>query len=106
MSEFGDRLKEAREMRELTQNQLAVMCDTGEAIIRSYEKGRRTPSKAMMLRLFDALETPPDFFFQDELSFNPYESKNVFFHSIEALSPEDYELIKDFVRLLARRRSK
>jgi transcriptional regulator with XRE-family HTH domain len=94
---FGDRLKEAREICKLTQRELAIMCDTDEAIIRGYEKERRAPSKSMMLRLFDALKTPPDFFFQDELSFNPYQDKDMLFSDISKLSPAQYKLLRGFV---------
>jgi len=97
MKDFGERLREAREICRLTQRELAIMCDTDEAIIRSYEKGRRAPSKNMMLRLFDALKTPPDFFFQDELSFNPYKNKDRLFSDIAKLSPMHYKLVRGFV---------
>ena len=95
MNGFGYRLKEARETRKLTQRELAIMCDTDEAIIRSYEKERRAPSKNMMLRLFNALKTSPDFFFQDELSFNPH--KDILFSDIAKLSSDQYKLVKGLV---------
>ena len=97
MKDFGKRLKEARELCKLTQRELAILCDTDEAIIRSYEKGRRAPSKSMMLRLFDALKTPPDFFFQDELSFHPYKEKEILFSDIAKLPPMHYKLVRGFV---------
>ena len=97
MNGFGDRLREARKTRKLTQRELATMCDTDEAIIRSYEKGRRAPSKNMMLRLFEALKTSPDFFFQDELSFNPYKDKDILFVDIAKLPADQYKLIKGLV---------
>ena len=106
MNGFGDRLKEARETRKLTQRELAIMCDTDEAIIRSYEKGRRAPSKSMMLRLFDALKTSPDFFFQDELSFSPYKDKDVLFSDIAKLAPDHYNLVKGFVENLKSQNTK
>lgn len=97
MSSFGDRLKEARELCKFTQKELAIMCDTDEAVIRSYEKERKAPSKSMMQRLFNALKTPPDFFFQDELSFNPYKEKGILFSDISKLTPAQYKLVRGFV---------
>ena len=97
MSGFGDRLKEARGICKLTQKELAIMCDTDEAVIRGYEKGRKAPSKSMMLRLFEALKTSPDFFFQDELSFNPYEEKDILFSDIAKLSAKNQKLVRGFV---------
>lgn len=97
MKGFGNRLKEARTMCNLTQMELAIMCDTSEEIIRAYEKERRAPRKEMMLRLFDALKTPPDFFFQDELSFNPYKDKDGLYSDIAKLTPAQYKLVRGFV---------
>lgn len=51
----------------------------------------------MILRLFDALKTPPDFFFQDELSFNPYKDKDTLYSDITQLSSAHYKLVKGFV---------
>lgn len=100
MKSFGDRLKEARELCKFTQKELAIMCDTDEAIIRGYEKGRRSPSKGMMMLLFNALKTPPDFFFQDELSFDPYKDKDILFSDISNLSSAQYKLVRGFVNNL------
>ena len=97
MKNFGDRLKEARKACKFTQKELAIICDTDEAIIRNYEKNRRSPSKSMMLRLFNALKTPPDFFFQDELEFNAYKDKSMLFSDISKLSATQYKLVKGFV---------
>jgi len=97
MGGFGDRMKEARKMNKLTQKELAIICDTDEATIRSYEKERISPSKNVMLRLFNALKTPPDFFFQDELSFNPYQNKDKLFFDISNLTPSQYKLVRGFV---------
>ena len=100
MNGFGNRLREAREICKLTQRELAIMCDTDEAIIRGYEKERRAPSKNMMLRLFNALKTPPDFFFQDELSFNPYQDKDGLYSDIAKLTPSQYNLVRGLVNNL------
>ena len=94
---FGARLKEARKNCKMTQKELAIMCDTVEDVIRSYEKERVAPSKNMMIRLFDVLKTPPDFFFQDELAFDLYKSKDNLFSDIAKLPPTSYKLVKGVV---------
>ena len=97
LKKFGDRLKEARKLCKFTQRELAIICDTNEGIIRAYEKWRRSPSKNMMVRLFEALKASPDFFFQDELSFNSFNNKNLLFSDISKLSPAHYNLVRKFV---------
>ncbi len=100
MKGFGARLREAREACRFTQKELAILCETDEAIIRAYEKERRAPSKSMMIRLFDALKTPPDFFFQDELAINPYKDREGLFSDITSLTPDQYALVKVIVETM------
>jgi hypothetical protein len=50
--------------------------------------------------LFESLKTSPDFFFQDELSFNPYQEKDGLFSDIARLPPAQYKLVRGFVDIL------
>jgi transcriptional regulator with XRE-family HTH domain len=94
---FGDRLKEARTARRMTQKQLAALCETDEAVIRAYEKNRRVPGYDKLLLIFNALETPPDYFFQDQLSYNPYKDKGELYTDIVKLLPVQYEAVRSYV---------
>jgi transcriptional regulator with XRE-family HTH domain len=100
MKHLGDRIREARKEKGLTQKALAIACNTDEAVIRGYEKGRIAPSKKMMVSIMEALEVYPDYLYQDELSFNPYEDKDRLFSDIAKLSPKNYNLVKMFVHNL------
>ena len=100
MSCIGDRLKMARVEKGLTQEQLAVLCDTSQGVIRNYEKSRRFPSIEMLVRFCDALKVSPDYLLQDELSFNPYAEKDELFTSIHQLTPKQTEFLKEILVVL------
>lgn len=51
MTEFKDRIKELRTERNLTQSQLAVKINRGEATIRAWETGRAKPDAEMLISL-------------------------------------------------------
>jgi transcriptional regulator with XRE-family HTH domain len=53
---FGERLRELRQKRGLTQVQLAERCDYPQARISELERGARAPNLVTMLRLALALE--------------------------------------------------
>ena len=51
MDEFKDRIKELRTGNKLTQSQLAVKINRGEATIRAWETGRAKPDAEMLISL-------------------------------------------------------
>lgn len=51
MDEFKDRIKELRLENDLTQSQLAVKTNRGEATIRAWETGRAKPDAEMLISL-------------------------------------------------------
>ncbi len=52
---FGQRLRELRLARNLTQRQLAEGCASNSPFISNLERGVKVPSLTMILRLVDAL---------------------------------------------------
>ena len=52
---FGGHLRELRLRRQLTQRQLAELCDSNEPFISNLERGVKIPSLSMLIRLADAL---------------------------------------------------
>ena len=100
VSNIGDRLREARLEKRLTQENLADLCETAQGGIRHYEKSRRIPSIEMLVRLCNALKATPDYLLQDELSFNPYEEKSEIFSTIDKLTPKQLDFLKEFLILL------
>ena len=62
----GCRLREAREVRQLTGIGLAELVGSTSSAISSYEKGHSTPSPAMLDRLCSSLNFKHEFFFRPE----------------------------------------
>lgn len=56
---FGRVLREARLAKGLSQDALAAMCDMDRTYPSLVERGLRTPTLSMILRLAEALETSP-----------------------------------------------
>jgi transcriptional regulator with XRE-family HTH domain len=54
---FGQRLRELRIARNLTQRQLADACGSNSPFISNLERGVKVPSLTMVLRLAEALDS-------------------------------------------------
>ncbi len=62
---IGAKIAATRKDRGLTQDQLAVLSDIDSSNIRSYESGRAMLSILTLVRIAEALKTPPDEFIDD-----------------------------------------
>lgn len=63
---FKDRLKQAREKKNLTQKELAKLLDVTHGSIGNYESGVSQASVGVLVKIFEILEVEPNFLFQDE----------------------------------------
>ena len=90
---FADRLKEARLIQGLTQEQLADKVGIAKTTYTGYEKGNREPNVHTMAKLMEALNVDANFLWQDEAHF-----------SIE-LFPTEKELIEKYRALDERGKS-
>lgn len=61
MVEFGERLRELRKQKNLTQKQLAAMIGAKNSIISFYEVGERIPSPEVIVKLSAALQVSEDY---------------------------------------------
>ena len=61
MNIFADRLKELRKEKNLTQKQLALLLNTTDDSIFSWEKGRAEPSIAMIRTICAILDCTADY---------------------------------------------
>jgi transcriptional regulator with XRE-family HTH domain len=61
---FGDRLKELRESRELSQERLSELGGMNRNYVSDVERGRRNPCLWNIVRLAEALEVSPSEFFR------------------------------------------
>ena len=62
---IGARIKGARESSTMTQDQLAVRSEIDSSNVRAYEACRAMPSIHTLVRIADALRTPPSYFIDD-----------------------------------------
>jgi len=62
---IGAKIKEARELKGLTQRQLAVMIGVTSSAITNYEKELSHPKEPVLYRLIQALEVDANFLFEE-----------------------------------------
>ena len=107
---FPERLKNAREKRNLTQNELGKMSNLPPSSIAHFETGSRKPSLANLRRLAIALEVTTDYLLGRVENFSFVESKteegDSIFRDIENLSAKDLEFAKQMLKALAERNVK
>lgn len=61
MGEFGKKLREVRQMRNITQEQMAEMADISRVMVGRYETTDQLPSLDTLVRIADALGTSTDY---------------------------------------------
>lgn len=61
MVDFGERLRQLRKQKNLTQKQLAALVGVKNSIISFYEVGERMPSPEMVVKLASALNVSTDY---------------------------------------------
>ena len=67
---FKDRLKEARKAKGLKQIELSIKCGLSKNAVSNYETGVSFPPIETLYKIFDILDTEPNFLFQDDVKFN------------------------------------
>ena len=101
---FPDRLRAAREMRALSQLELAERAHLQQAAVSHYESGARRPSLRNLRRLSEALEVTTDYLVGRSDSHAPYPPTDErLFQDFERLTIADRELARQLVGQLARR---
>ena len=64
---IGTRLKEARNQRKLTQEQLAEMLGIGTTYISDIERGAKFPSLSLFIKIVDTLGASSDYILRGEI---------------------------------------
>lgn len=90
---LGLRVRQQREMSNLTQNQLARKASVTASFIGHIERGEKKASVETVVALCNALEISPSVLLQDSLS-------DAALHSQVVIDAEDQKLIRDIVRVL------
>jgi len=101
---FPRRLRSARELRNLSQADLAERARLQQAAVSLYESGTRRPSLRNLRRLSDALEVTTDYLVGRTKSHEPLPSPDEpLFKDFQRLTSADRELARQLVGQLARR---
>lgn len=99
---IGERIKELRTAKKLTQSELAANVGLTYIQIGRYETQKSAPSSDVLQKLAQALDTTTDFLMmgsQDEVVSAQLADKELLkqFKQVELLSPEDKHLVKTFI---------
>jgi len=101
---FAERLKSARDLRELSQGKLASRAKLPASSISHFEAGSRKPSFENLGRLANALKVSTDFLLgrvDDPEAHGSAADK--LYRNVSNLSAEDAELAENFLKMLAER---
>jgi len=102
---FKERLKNAREQRGLSQAQLAAKSKLPPASVSHFESGPRKPSFDKLKALATALDVTTDYLLGRSDTPDVSEKTVGRLHrDLHKLTAQDFELAKDFVDLLIRKR--
>lgn len=102
---FNHRLKEARELRGLSQAQLAATAGLPAAAVSHFESGPRKPSFDNLKALAAALDVTTDYLLgRSDTPHASAETVGRLHRDLHKLSTQDLELAKDFVDLLIKKR--
>lgn len=83
---FGNRLKEARLMKGMTQEELAQAIHVTKGAIGNYESEVSSPKETILIKLMEVLDVDANFLFQDLVDIRP----------ASILSKEENELVNAY----------
>lgn len=86
---FGERLKELRESKGMSQKELAKCVDVSDAAIANYENSQNYPKPTVLIRLMAVLECDANYLYQD------YILKS----NTREISEEEYDIVKKYRKL-------
>ena len=100
---FKDRLKAARELRQLKQSEVAERAKLPPSSIAHFEGGARKPSFDTLRRLANALEVTTDYLLGRVDDPGLAEAGDPLYRDIGKLTGKDREMAKDFLEMLAKK---
>ena len=104
---FKARLKTARELRKLSQGELAAKCGLPPSSVSHFEAGKRKPSFDNLRKLASALSVTTDYLLGRVERIDtptPAADADVLFRNAQSLSDKDRDLAMDFIKMLASRK--
>ena len=100
---FMQRLRAARDLRQLSQSELATRAEMPPSSIAHFETGTRKPSFDNLKRLANALEVSTDYLLGRVKEPGLAEAGDPLYRDMDKLSDKDRKIAKDFLRMLAAR---
>lgn len=100
---FKERLKAARELRDMKQSELAEKAGLPASSIAHFESGNRKPSFDNLRRLATALEVTTDYLLGRVDDPGLAEAGDPLYRDIGKLTGRDREIAKDFLEMLAKK---
>ncbi|QDA74593.1 XRE family transcriptional regulator [Listeria seeligeri] len=105
---ISERIKTARKVRKLTQEDLAKRVNTSKATISNYENKYSSPSAEMIILLANALDVTTDYLLGKSDSMYPEQIKklvenkelNAWLYDLIENKPEDIERLKELMDLM------
>lgn len=103
-SKFPDRLRAARQLRNLSQSDLAQKADLQPSAVSHFETGRRAPSFDNLKALSEALQVTTDYLLGrvDEPGVMGVSTDRLFRHA-ENMSSDDLDTLTGFAEMLAKK---
>lgn len=103
-NKFPDRLRAARQLREMSQSDLAAKADLQPSAVSHFETGRRAPSFDNLKALSEALQVTTDYLLGrvDEPSVMGAITDKLFRHA-ENMSRDDLDTLTAFAELLTKK---
>jgi len=102
---FSERLKNAREMRKMTQNELGTKATLPSTSIAHFESGSRKPSFDNLRKLAEALEVTTDYLLGRVEEPSMAEAGDVLFRDIGKLTEYDRRIVENFLKMLTKKDS-
>jgi len=100
---FPARLTEARNIRGLSQTDLAEIAGLPASSISRFESGSRKPSFENLRRLAGALQATTDFLLGRVDELDASRAANPMYRDFQNLSDDDRDLARGFMKMLAKR---
>lgn len=98
--QFGDRLKELRTKKSLTQEELAKLFNTGKSSISNYENNSRLPDAVTICKYADFFGVTVDYILGRSDIRNPEaRSKDLYSLDVSGLPEEAIQRVEEYVEL-------
>lgn len=102
---FSERLRKARENKELNQTELAKKAGLEASAVSHFEAGRRQPSFHNLRKLADALSVTTDYLLGRDLNLGASgPAVEGLFRRVSELTDEDREVLDEMAQMLLRRK--